>query len=124
MEMKIKFDIKEVEEMLAEFNLEPGGKVQQAIDGAVADFCIPYCPYRTGKLAHSPYSSTLFGSGVIEYGVPYASYMYYGVINGKEVHYNTAINPLAGSYWDRRMKADRMGDIVAVAKKAMSKHGV
>ena len=113
------FKVNRPEDILKKFHLEKGGKVQQAVDGAVVDFSIPYCPYRTGKLAYSPYEYTIFGSGNIEYGVPYARDLWYGQRNGRDINYNRSINPLAGSYWTVRMKADRMKDIVAVAKAAM-----
>ena len=40
--------------LLKKRNLETGGKVQMAIDRAVIDYSIPYCPFHTGVLANSP----------------------------------------------------------------------
>ena len=111
------------DELLRKFHLEKMGRAQTALDGAVVDFSVPYCPYRTGRLAYSPYQFSIFGSGTIEYNVPYARPMYYGQHNGKEVNYNRSINPLAGSYWTDRMKADRIADLVDVVRRAMRKTG-
>ena len=122
MSISCDYTVKAPEELLKKFGLEKGGRVQQAVDGAVVDFSIPYCPYRTGRLAYSPYEFTIFGSGLIEYNVPYARKMWYGIADsGKAINYNRSINPLAGSYWTERMKADRMQDIVKVAKDTMKR---
>lgn len=132
--------------MLAKFNLEEGGLVQQTIDKCVIDYCIPYCPMETGTLAKSAYTATRIGSGEVVYPGPYAHYMYYGEVygpnipifdddsgeptgffsppgrkkspTGRPLQYSTDLNPLAGSYWFERMKADRMEDIVREAQDA------
>jgi len=102
-------------DLLAKFELLPGQKVQKVIDRAVIDWCVPYCPWRTGKLAMSPYTDTDIGSGVIEYGVDYAEEVYYGE---DIISFNTEINPLAGSFWFERAMADHMQDVYDAALKA------
>ena len=132
--------------MLAKRNLEKGGLVQKVIDKAVIDYSIPYCPFDTGVLANSPYTATPIGSGCVEYRTPYAHYLYHGQVygpnipvfeddsgvptrffsppgqkkhpTGRELQYNTDLNPLAGPFWTERMKADHMQDIVKEAKDA------
>ena len=131
-------------QLLARFNLESGGKVQQAIDAAVIRYNLPYVPWETGTLAKSAYTATDIGSGEVIYPGPYAHYMYYGEVygpnipifeddsgeptrwfsppgqpkspTGRTLEYATDVNPMAGSYWFERMKADRLDDIIKEAK--------
>lgn len=131
--------------LLAKFNLESGGRVQQFIDKTVIDLSIPYCPFETGLLANSPYNATEIGSGLVVYPGPYARYLYFGEVygpnipifdddsgeptgwfsppgkkkhpTGRNLEYDQTINPLAGSHWVERMVADRKDDIVEGARK-------
>lgn len=131
-------------DLLRRFNLESGGLVQQAIDKAVIDWDMQYCPWDSGTLAKSPYSATKIGQGRVVYPGPYARYLYYGEVygpnipifdddsgepthffsppgqkkhpTGRSLQYRTDINPLAGSYWFERMKADHAADILKEAK--------
>lgn len=132
--------------MLHRFNLESGGKVQQAIDKAVIDYSVPYTPYDSGTLAKSAYGATEIGSGKVIYPGPYAHYQYYGEVygpnipvfdddsgtptrffsppgrkkhpTGRELQYKKDVNPLAGSFWFERMKADHLQDIIREAENA------
>lgn len=129
--------------LLEQMNLESGGKVQQAIDKSVIDWCLQYVPWETGSLGKSAYTATVIGSGEVEYPGPYAHYLYYGEVygpnipvfeddtgeptrwfsppgqqkhpTGKALEYATDVNPLAGSFWFERMKADHMQDIIQEA---------
>lgn len=128
--------------LLERFNLEKGGLVQKAIDNAVIRYDMPYVPWETGSLARSPYLMTDIGSGVVVYPGPYAHYQYYGEVygpnipvfeddseepswfsrpgekkhpTGRQLQYNDDLNPLAGSFWFERMKADHLDDIVREA---------
>ena len=131
-------------DLLSRLNLEEGGLVQKAIDKAVIDWNMQYVPFETGTLAKSPYSMTDIGSGEVIYPGPYAHYLYYGEVygpnipifeddtgeptgwfsppgqekhpTGRELQYSQDINPLAGSYWFERMKADHLDDIIKEAK--------
>ena len=131
-------------DLLIKHNLEKGGLVQQTIDKSVIDWCLQYCPWETGSLAKSAYSATTIGSGKVIYPGPYAHYLYYGEVygpnipvfeddsgiptrffspphqkkhpTGRQLHYNTDVNPLAGSFWFERMKADHKEDILREAK--------
>lgn len=137
------------EDLLKKVHLERGGLVQQAIDKAVIDWDLQYCPWDTGTLAKSPYSVTEIGSGEVVYPGPYARYLYYGEVmgpnipvfdddtgvptrwwsppgktkklTGRQLQFNTDVNPLAGSFWFERMKADHKDDIL---KEAQSVAGV
>lgn len=104
--------------LLRKFNLEKGGMVQYRINKAVIDNGLPYCPWRTGNLAKSPYRSLSGDKGEVIYDVPYAKKVYYGTINGRPIRYSTYVNHLAGPFWVERMKADRMDNIVQEAKHA------
>ncbi len=131
-------------DLLKAKNLERGGLVQQAIDKSVIDWNLQYCPMATGTLARSAYAATQLGSGRVVYPGPYARYLYYGEImgpnipvfedssgeptrfysppgrkkhlTGRPIQYSQELNPLAGSFWFERMKADHTDDILKEAK--------
>lgn len=139
----------DTEKLLARFNLESGGMVQKAIDAAVIRYDIQYVPWDTGTLARGPYSVTAIGSGEVVYPGPYAHYMYYGEVygpnipvfeddsgeptrwfsppgrekhpTGRPLEYSQEPNPLAGSYWFERMKADHLQDIIEEARRAVGR---
>lgn len=139
----------DVNRLLSRLNLESGGKVQQAIDKAVIDWDLQYVPWETGLLAKNPYAVTDIGSGTVVYQGPYARYQYYGEVygpnipifdddtdtpsgffsppeqekhpTGRDLQYKTETNPLAGSYWFERMKADHVDDIVEEARRNVGK---
>lgn len=124
--------------------LGPGGTVQMAIDNAVISYSMQYVPWETGSLAKSPYRASQPGSGQVVYPGPYARYQYYGQVygpnipvfdddsgvptrffsppgqkkhpTGRELQYNKDTNPLAGSFWFERMKADHLQDIIEEAQ--------
>lgn len=126
--------------------LEKGGRVQQAIDHCVMEYCRPYCPMDTGTLADSPERASPPGNGKVIYDTPYARYLYYGEVygpnipvfedesgkptrffsqpgkkkhpTGKKLEYSKKKNPLAGSHWFERMKADHAEDIIREATEA------
>ncbi len=132
--------------ILQKFNLEKGGRVQQTIDKAVIDYSLPYVPWETGTLAKSAYGATRLGSGKVVYPGPYAHYQYYGEVygpnipvfeddsgiptrffsppgqkkhpTGRSLQYSKDANPLAGSFWIRRMMASHAKNIVQEAKNA------
>lgn len=132
--------------MLRRFNLESGGKVQQVIDKAVIDKSLAYVPWDSGTLGKSAYGATEIGSGKVVYPGPYAHYMYYGEVygpnipvfdddsgtptrffsppgrkkhpTGRELEYKKDVNPLAGSFWFERMKADHLQEIIKEAEDA------
>lgn len=150
--MAIKFSAKRAfmdantADLLARFNLEKGGLVQQVINKGVMDYSQAYTPWDTGVMSQNVYAATdITGTEVVWPG-PYAHYQYYGEVygpnipifeddtgvptsywsppkkypTGRQLQYKKDINPLAGSYWFERMKADHLEDIIkeanAVAK--------
>ena len=131
-------------QMLAQRNLESGGKVQLALDNAVIRYARPYCPFDTGTLANSPLAAST--PGKVIYPGPYAHYLYYGKVygpnipvfeddsgvptrwvsppgkgtkhpTGKDLTYRTGTNQDAGPFWIERMKADRINDIIEEVRK-------
>lgn len=142
-EAKVFMDL-DTEHLLSRLNLQSGGLVQQVIDKAVIDWDLQYCPWDTGTLAKSPYSVTQIGTGEVVYPGPYAHYLYYGEVygpnipvfeddsgeptrwysppgqpkhpTGRPLQYSLDPNPLAGSFWFERMKADHLEDIIEEAR--------
>ena len=127
------------DDLLVAYGLERGGRVQKVIDQKVIDYCKPYTPASPDRtLESSAQMSTEIGSGRVIWNTPYAQYQYYGlvmtdeagrtwvgpgekkpVITDRPLIYDTAQNPMAGSYWFERMKADRLNDILDEARRVM-----
>lgn len=133
------FDDFNANDLLTRLGLQDGGPVQATIDKSVIDWCLQYVPWETGSLGKSAYGATVIGSGMVVYPGPYAHYMYYGEVygpnipvfeddsgvptrwfsppgrkktpTGRSLTYATDVNPLAGSFWFERMKADHLEDI-------------
>ena len=135
------------EDILVSCGLEPGGRVQKIIDQKVIDYCQPYVPASPDRtLEFSAQVSTEIGSGQVIWNTPYAHYQYMGIVYGpnipiiedgvlmgwfsppgrpkhpteRKLTYDTAQNPLAGSHWFERMKADRLNDILDEARRAVT----
>lgn len=132
------------DQILNKYNLQTGGKAQQVLDKSVIDWCLQYCPWETGSLAKSAYAATTIGSGKVIYPGPYARYLYYGEVmgpnipvfeddtgiptryysppgrkkhlTGRQLQFSKDANPLAGSLWFERMKADHKADIIKEVK--------
>lgn len=120
-------------------------KAQMSVDQDCIRFMKPYTPFKYGFLEQSATVGTVIGSGEIHQIVPYAHYMYYGKVygpnipieengtvigffsppgrkkhpTGEDLKYNTDRHPLAGPFWFERMVADRKGDILQGAAKAV-----
>ena len=131
------------DDLLHEYGLEKGGRVQYTIDQTVIDFCTPYVPASPNRtLEFSAEASTELGSGMVIWNTPYAHYLYNGEVygpnfqvmikgvmewrsyagrpkqpTGRELTYDRSQNTLAGPYWFERMKADRMNDILDTARR-------
>lgn len=135
-------------DLLAQYGLERGGRVQKVIDQTVIDYCKPYVPASPDRtLEFSAQAATDVGSGQVIWDTPYAHYQYMGIVYGPNIPilepesgvllgffsppglpkhptdraltYDTSQNPLAGSHWFERMKADRLNDILDEARRAM-----
>ena len=107
----------DLDSILEQTGLEPGGPVQQAMDRAVVELSKPYWAWDTGYLANSAVG---IGTGEITYTADYASEMYYGIReSGAPVNYHLDKNPMAGAYPIERMAADHMNDIIQEAQKVV-----
>ena len=134
------------DDILQAYGLERGGRVQRTIDQKVIDYCLPYVPASPDRtLEFSAQLSTEVGSGEVIWNTPYAHYQYMGIVYGpnypiyeagalvgfysppgrpkqktdKALTYDTSQNPLAGSHWFERMKADRLNDLLDEARRVM-----
>lgn len=121
-------------------------RIQCVIDTAVIKYMTPYIPYQSGFLATKALTAeTVIGSGKIRQLGPYAHYLYAGEIygpnipvkengvivgwwsppsktpTGRPLTYDTTKNPLAGSHWFERMKADHADDILREAQEEADK---
>jgi hypothetical protein len=121
-------------------------RIQCVIDSDVIKFMTPYIPYQSGFLATKALTiPTVIGTGEIRQLGPYAHYQYIGEIygpnvpvkengeivgwwsppskapTGRPLTYDTTKNPLAGSHWFERMKADRADDILKDAQEAANR---
>lgn len=140
------FDTQELKERLG---LNPEGRVQQVIDKSVIDWGLQYVPWDTGTLGKSPYVETKIGSGIVKYAGPYARYLYYGEVygpnipifddnsgepsgywsppeqeklpTGRQLQFDTSVNPMAGPFWFEREKADHLQDIIDEARAAVGR---
>ena len=137
-------DVLSPDDLLHEYGLEKGGRVQRTVDQTVIDYCQPYVPASPDRtLEFSAQVSTDIGSGQVIWNTPYAHYQYMGEVygpnipiiqdgilmgwfsppgrpkspTGRELTYDTSQNPMAGPHWFERMKADRMNDILDTARR-------
>lgn len=119
-----------IEEILRSRGLGSSSKARKWLAGRVADFCLPYVPKSDGSGAHLLEQYTIAEDGsYIQYHGPYAHYQYMGEVmvgiesgspwaksgekkrgTGKDLVYTGA--PLRGKAWDKRMWADRGGEII------------
>lgn len=104
-------------QLIKEFGLEPGGRLQYVVDSEIVRYSSPYTPFDTGDLEGSVASS--MGSGMLEYNVSYARYIWGGVSkNGKPLIYQKK-NPHAGPHWEERAMADHIQDVCRAAEKEL-----
>lgn len=141
---RVPFLTEDDDAILKRLGLNPGGRVQQAVDKAVIDWSLQYVPWETGSLGKSAYTATKIGEGVVRYPGPYAHYLYYGEVygpnipvfednsgiptrwysppgqkkhpTGRQLTYAKDVNPLAGAFWFQRMIADHKDDILKEAQ--------
>lgn len=108
--------------------LGPSNGVQKHLASEVKRFCDPYVPMQQGMLKNL---SVIAADGSqITYIVPYAHYQYYGKVmvgrapkkyTGADLDYHGG--PTRGPQWDKRMMADKSGDIVKSVENYIAKRG-
>lgn len=130
--MKVKLNLKPLQEILAKRGLEERGKVQQFVGDEVLRKCDPYVPFQSGILKNT--AQVLNGGKQVRWNSPYAKFLYYGkvmvgvnsnspwarkgerkVVTGKNLTYSGA--PKRGSMWFERMKAQHGQEIIDAAAK-------
>lgn len=99
----------------AKLGIEANGRVQKFFTHSCRVHMDKYVPFDTGTLADTAYE----GANYIIYQTPYAKVVYFGVRNGKEIHYHLDKHALAGPYWDRRMVSAEINDVISETKKYM-----
>ena len=117
--MNFDYEIKlpNANQLVKEFGLEPGGRLQYVVDSEIVRYSSPYTPRDEGILEGSVASS--IGSGLLEYEVNYAHYVWEGVSrNGKPLVYQKK-NPLAGKEWVIRAMADHLDDVCRTAERRL-----
>lgn len=103
--MPVIFEPKSV--IKANLGIEPNGRVHKWFTNACALHMDKYVPWDTGALARTVVVNGRTTSNVttnkITYDQDYASYVYYGIKNGKPMNFQTDVHENAGPYWDKRM---------------------
>ena len=130
--MKITVDINTARIMKAR-GLGPSNEAQVFLASDVKRLCAPYVPMQTGHLQNSAVVAS--DGSTLTYLGPYAHYQYVGKVMGP--NYETAKGwrsgkapkhytgeeltytggPMRGPQWDKRMMADKSGELVENLKK-------
>lgn len=115
--IKVKLDVKSLQEFKQSRGLEERGQVQQMIDSEVIRLMTPYTPRDTGALINSATRLTQIGSGLVKQGGPSAPYARRWYYNKEDAHF-------VGGKTDHWFeKAMRNGGAEAIAKKAQQMIG-
>jgi hypothetical protein len=85
-------------------------RAQAFVDSEVLRKCDPYIPLQSGILKKSGTLGTEIGSGEVDWIAPYARKQYYDTPETR------VYDPMRGSLWFERMKADHGAEIIAGAK--------
>lgn len=115
---RVKIDI-ETAKIMKRKGLGESREVQRFLASEVERLSQPYVPFQTGVLQNSAQVE----EEKIIYPGPYAHYQYTGEVmggtapkhyTGKAISYHGA--PMRGKKWEKRMIADRIGDIESSIK--------
>ncbi len=115
--MKIHVDA-DTRKILRERGLGESRAAAEYAASRVIKYCDPYVPMASGVLKNTAYVDVGAVFTEIVYNQPYAHYQYYGEVmagpapkqyTGVALTYNGA--PMRGANWDKRMMADRGGDL-------------
>lgn len=138
--MKVRVEMKPVNQIVKRLGLDPGGRAQRFHTLNVRNRIQKYMPFRTGMTIKVMMFQTDGNSPEVVLDVPYAKFLYYGklmvdpvtgaagfrdkdgqwkswtkrpkVQSNRPITYTTTKNPQAGPYWDRRLAAAE-GDVMA-----------
>lgn len=113
----------DIEKILSERGLGQSNEAVKKLASIVRNYCDPYVPMEQGTLKNTGQIVDGGTDMYIVYNQPYAHYQYYGeVMVGRAPKQYTGVpltyhgEPMRGLEWDKRMMADRSGDV----KKAMA----
>lgn len=111
---RISVNMRPVNQILQAKGLTAGGDVQWFHTANVLRRIVKYMPYREGMLIKQTVASSPISKPYIVVPGPAARYLYYGkvmvgkapkAVTNKNLIYTNSKNPLAGPFWDRRLKA-------------------
>lgn len=107
--------------LIKELGLEPGGRVQKAVDDTFLMGVQGYVPMDTGALIDSGYTHTVVGSGEIVYDCDdKARRLYYGEKDWNWSNGGEQADGLRGHQWaERYAQAGGIEEMVKAAKEAM-----
>lgn len=116
--MKVHVDA-DTRKILRERGLGESNRAALYAADRVMKYCDPYVPMASGTLKNTAYvEAGMIGGAEVVYNQPYAHYQYYGEVmagsapkqyTGVPLTYNGA--PMRGAFWEKRMMADRGGDV-------------
>lgn len=115
--IKVKLDVKSLQEFKQSRGLEERGQVQQMIDSEVIRLMTPYTPRDTGALINSATRLTQIGSGLVKQGGPSAPYARRWYYNKENAHF---VGGKTDHWFDKAM---RNGGAEAILKKAQQMIG-
>lgn len=115
--MKVKLDVKSLQEFKQSRGLEERGRVQQMIDSEVIRIMTPYTPRDTGALINSATRLTQIGSGLVKQGGPSAPYARRWYYNKENAHF---VGGKTDHWFDKAM---RNGGAETILKKAQQMIG-
>ena len=107
--------------LIKELGLEPGGRVQKAVDEEFLHGVQSYVPMDTGALIDSGHTHTVVGSGEIVYDCDdKARRLYYGEMDWNWSNGGAQEGGLRGPYWaERYAQNGGIEEMVKAAKEAM-----
>lgn len=115
--IKVKLDVKSLQEFKQSRGLEERGRVQQMIDSEVIRLMSPYTPRDTGALINSATRLTQIGSGLVKQGGPSAPYARRWYYNKENAHF---VGGKTDHWFDKAM---RNGGAETILKKAQQMIG-
>lgn len=109
LEIDAQLDLSDLNAILEQRGLTPGGRVQKVVDAAVLRYCDLKVPFNTGMLKSSAITASAVGEGLLVYATPYARRLFY------HPEYNFQGAPDRGAYWFERTMAEHKDDVVREA---------
>ncbi len=115
--MKVRVDA-DVRRILRERGLGESRRAAEYAAARVIKYCDPYVPMASGALKNTALVEAGGPDVEVVYNGPYAHYQYYGEVmagpapkhyTGAALTYSGA--PMRGAHWERRMMADRGGEL-------------